>query len=152
LSAQFASLLLSVGVVIVAVALLFWQAAERSARPTELSDEDAAHFRRMDRRRGLVAGIMIVLAVGVYVGSRIDHGTQGHPNKWFVVIWLGIFWLVLFLTALAFVDWSATRRYARRHRALIVREGLEILREQMRIRAGQTEQPFPGEGSQPTPS
>jgi hypothetical protein len=152
LSAQIASLWLSVGVGIVALGLLFWQKAERAARPADMSDEDVAYFRRLDRRRTLVAVIMLVLAAGIAVGSNIDAGTPGHPNKWFVVIWLAIFWLVLWLSSLALIDWGATRSYARRHRKLMIREGLEILREELRVRAGRAEQPFPGEGDQPTPS
>ena len=152
MSAHFASLVLSVGVAVVALILLFWQIAERSDRPDDLSDEDFAHFRSLDRRRMLVAGIMLVVSAGIYVGSRIDPGTKGHPNKWFVVIWLAVFWLVLCLTTLALIDWAATRRYARRHRKIMLREGLEILREEMRIRAGRNEKQFPGEGDQPTPS
>ena len=152
MSAQLASLVLSVGVAAVALMLVFWQVAERSQRPDDLSDEDHAHFRSLDRRRMLVAGIMVMLAAGVFLGSRIEPGTRGHPNRWFLVVWLAVFWLVLCLATLALIDWAATRRYARRHRRLILREGLEILREELRIRAGRIETQFPGEGDQPTPS
>jgi hypothetical protein len=48
---------------------------------------------------------------------------------------VGVFGLVVLLLVLAMVDWSATRRYETRHREAIAREGLEILRDEMRRRA-----------------
>ena len=55
------------------------------------------------------------------------------PNPNFIETWIGVFILVMVLLVLAMVDWLATRSYAARHRRAIVREGLEILREEMRL-------------------
>jgi hypothetical protein len=49
-------------------------------------------------------------------------------------LWLAIALLVLLLFILASFDWLATQRYARRHRRAMVREGLEIVRDEFRLR------------------
>ena len=129
---EFYSLAHSVGILIVALALSGWQWAEHTARPTGLSPEDALHFARLDRRRQLVAVILVVLAAGIFVGSRLDYRANDRPNPWFLATWLTVFWLLLILTVFAVADWLATRRYARRHRRAMAKEGLEILRDEMR--------------------
>ena len=57
-------------------------------------------------------------------------------------IWLGVFVLIFVLLSLAMIDWIALRLFARRHRDQILRERIEILREEARLkkatpRAGQ---------------
>ena len=107
----------------------------RRQRPSELSEEDRAHFVSQEIRRSVVATAMFLLAVGIYFGSRIETKRDGRPNAWFIAIWLAVFALVIVLLTLALVDWVSTRRYARRQRQTILREGLQILGEELRRRA-----------------
>ena len=120
-----------------AVALLFvgWNWAEHRQPIPLVADDDVAYFYRQKFRRHVVAGIMMVLAALIFVGSRTDHRLHGRPNVVFVVVWMAVFGLVLLLLVLASVDWLATRRFARRTRSAIVREGMELLKEEMRQRA-----------------
>lgn len=128
---------LALGLIAVVALLLGWQWAERRHRGTiDLSDDDRIHFRRQDVRRWIVAGALTLLAVGIHFGSRLPYKRNGRPNLAFVEVWLAVFALIFFLIGLALADWLATRAYARRHRTAIVREGMEILREEMRLRAG----------------
>jgi hypothetical protein len=131
------SLALSLGVAGVAVGLVIWQVLERRWRPEGLADDDVKHFAYQDLRRGLVAAVMLLLAAGVYVGARLEPGVAGRPNPRYVGTWVGVLALVVLLLVLAMLDWSATRRYAARHRLAIAREGLEILRDEMRRRAAE---------------
>lgn len=126
---------LALGVACVAGLLLVWQRVEGRRRGGDLSEEDAAHFARQEVRRWTVAGVMFLLAFWVFVGSRLDpRDAAGRPNPRYVQAWLGVSLLVVVLLMLAAADWLATRRYARRHRSAIVREGLEILKDEMRLR------------------
>ena len=77
---------------------------------------------------------MILLAAGIYFGSRMDHLINDRPNVWFLGLWMGVFWLVIILTFTALIDWIATRQFAHRHRREIVREGLSILRDDIKTR------------------
>ena len=148
---EVSSAALAIGLACVAGLLLLWQWLEGRRRGADLSDDDAAHFARQSWRRGIVAGVMVLLAVGVFVGSRLDpRDAVGRPNVRYLQTWLGVFLLVFILFVLAVADWLATRRYARRQRYAIVREGLEILKDEMRLRL----RPGPGgptgsEGGQP---
>jgi hypothetical protein len=128
------SSILAVSVSIVAALLLTWLWFDRTHRQPGLSPEDAQHFRFQDARRIVVAATMFVLSVGLYAGARLETRLDGRPNLWYVQLWLGIALLVLLLFILASFDWLATQRYARRHRRAMVREGLEIVRDELRLR------------------
>ncbi|MCA1686002.1 MAG: hypothetical protein LC745_08470 [Planctomycetia bacterium] len=143
--------ILAAGLAVVVVALLYWQRTERRGRGTTLSDEDRSHFDHQDIRRRVVAGVMSLLALGVYLGSRTPPHRDGRPNKPFFIIWLGVFALVLPLLILAMLDWLATRDYARRHRRVIVREGMEILRDEMRLHGNRPGKDVPPEGPDVSP-
>jgi hypothetical protein len=128
-------LALSVGVALIALALIAWQFLDQRGRGESLSEEDRAHFTRQDVRRWVVSFVMLLLAAAIFAGSRMDAKVEGRPNLWFVGTWGGVFLLVILLLVFALVDWLATQSFARRHRGAIVREGLEILRDEMRLRA-----------------
>ena len=133
-SKEISSFILSLGVFFVAMALLVWQRMDRLHRDLSPSVEDDTYFRRQDRRRGCVVGVMILLAAGIYSGSRMDHLVNDRPNVWFLGLWMGVFWLVIILSFTALIDWIATRQFAHRHRRKIIREGLSILREDIKTR------------------
>ena len=129
---------LALGLIAVVALLLGWQWAERRHRGAiDLPDDDRIYFRRQDVRRWVAAGALTLLAVGIHFGSRLPYKRDGRPNLAFVEVWLTDFALIFVLTGLALADWLATRAYARRQRSAIVREGMEILREEMRLRAAQ---------------
>jgi signal transduction histidine kinase len=131
------SLLISSGVAMIAVFLGLRQWYEWRARETELSELDRRYFVRQDARRGLGAAVMLVIAVGLYFGSRIPPKVAGRANLAFVEVWLAIIALIIVMLLLAFVDWVATRIYARRQSRSMARERLQILRETLRQSRGQ---------------
>src|SRR5271166_1989469 len=88
------SLALSILIVVVAALLVVWQWYERRHRATELSEADASHFARQDVRRWMVTVILILLAVGVTLGSRIELKVAGPTNLLFFQIWLGVILLI----------------------------------------------------------
>ncbi len=139
-STEVSGRLLAVGVAGVSVSLVLWQAAERRRRGTDLSAEDVTHFATQDVRRWAVAVVMFLLAAGLFFGSGMNPYWPAGPNPNFVVTWLGVFVLILALMVLALLDWLATRRYAWRHRTEIVREGMRILRDEIRLRASRPPQ------------
>jgi hypothetical protein len=148
---EFYGQILALGMVVVVVGLLAWQMLDIRRREPDLSEEDRYHFRRQDVRRGVVAVVMLALAAGIYLGSHTPHRLHGRPNPLYLEIWVVVFGLLILLLALALIDWLATRRYARRHRSAIVREGLSILREEMRLRLARPAngQPLKGEDGAP---
>ena len=123
------SLLISSGVALIAVFLGLRQWYEWRARETELSDLDHRYFFRQDVRRGLGVAVMLVIALGLYFGSRIPSKVAGRANLIFVVVWLAIIGLIVVMLILAFVDWLSTRLYARRLSRSMARERLQILRD-----------------------
>ncbi|WP_422927038.1 hypothetical protein [Singulisphaera sp. PoT] len=130
-----AGVLLSIAVAAVAILLVLWLGHEHANRDaSNLSEEDANHFTRQDRRRGFVAFILLLLSAGISYGSRLEPLVNGRTNRLFIQIWLGIFVLVFTLLLLAMFDWIATRRYARRHLRSLIKERAEIYREQVRLR------------------
>jgi hypothetical protein len=126
------SLLISSGIAIIAVFLGLRQWYEWRARERDLSDLDRDYFFRQDVRRGLGVAVILILAAGLYIGSRIPPKVAGHANLLFVEIWLAIIGLILVLLILALIDWVSTRVYARRQRRVMARERMQILRDTMR--------------------
>jgi hypothetical protein len=124
------SALLSTGIAMIAVFLALRQWYERRAREPDLSPTDRRHFVRQDIRRGLGVVVMLVLAIAVYIGSRIAPkvgGAGGAANLAFVQIWLAVSGLIVVMLCLALFDWVATRTYARRQRQYLAAERLRIL-------------------------
>ena len=107
------SLMISLGIALIAVFLGLRQWYETQARESDLSEFDRAYFARQDVRRGLGVALMLILAAGLSIGARIAPRVNGRANLTFVEIWLGEIALLFVLIALAGLDWLATRRYAR---------------------------------------
>jgi hypothetical protein len=151
------SLVLSVAVATIAVLLGLRQWWEHRVRGADLSDADHTHFFRQDLRRAMGVLLMLILALGIYIGSRIppmvsdfpldadfkqairaiagawvDTWIHGQANPQFVALWFGVTVVLVALLALALLDWRATRRYARRQRQVLAGERLEILRKTLR--------------------
>ncbi len=129
---------------------LWW---ERGRRESDLPDIDRKHFFHQDLRRALGILLMVLLAAGVYVGSRlptriIESPSEAHPNRLFLAVWMAVFASIILLLGLAVVDWISTRRYARRLRLAMNQERIEILRETFRrhdsARNGSAETPEAG--------
>jgi lysylphosphatidylglycerol synthetase-like protein (DUF2156 family) len=142
-SLAWTSLVLAVVVATVALllGLLLWW--DRRTREPDLTAHDQKHFYLQDLRRALGIVVLGLLAVGVYVGSRLptfvagaastDHPARArHPNHAFLAVWLGVFAFIVLLLGLAMIDWISTRRYAQRRRREIHRERIEILRDAIR--------------------
>ncbi len=72
---------------------------------------------------------MLVLAAGLYFGSRIPPQVAGRANMLFVQAWIAITGLIIVMLGLALLDWIATRMYARRQRRILASERRRILRE-----------------------
>ena len=123
------SLLISSGIALVALFLGLRQWYESRARESDLSAIDRGHFVRQDIRRGLGVAVMLFLALGLYLGSRIPFRVADRPNATFVEVWLAIVALLVMLLVLALFDWVATRLYARRQRRSMARERHRLLRE-----------------------
>lgn len=129
-----AGLVVSLAVVSVAVVLALRQYREWLGREDDLSEADAKHFARQDMRRGIGVGVMVLLAPGLSIGSRLEPRVGGRTNPMFVPVWLGIFVLIFALLVLALLDLIATRLYARRHRRVLFEERIEALRDEYRHR------------------
>jgi hypothetical protein len=130
-----ASLVLSIGVAAVAALLFGLVWTDRNRRDPELSADDAEHFAKQDARRVVGTVVMLLLSAAIYFGSRIPHMAAGRANPLFVQIWLGAFLLIFFLLVLGILDWQAIRLYARRHRQAMVRERIELLKEELKYRS-----------------
>jgi hypothetical protein len=156
LSQPIAAAVLVIGVIVVAALLAVRQWYERRHRETGLSDADARHFARQDFRRAVVGVVLVLLALGVAVGSQLKHLVAGRPNAWFLGVWLAVIGLILVVVWLALLDWIGTWLYARRHRRALIRERIEFLRSERRRRAyrgngqGPSDPSAPIEGK-PTP-
>lgn len=129
-----ASLVLSGLVVLVSAGLAWREWSDRLDRADNLSPEDARHFGHQDARRTLGLVVLVLLAAGLVVGSRVPPKLGGQTNPQFLLIWLGVFLLIFLLLTLAMIDWVALRLFARRHRNQILRERIEILREEARLK------------------
>jgi hypothetical protein len=132
MSEETASLVLSSSVVLIAVLLGWKEWSDRRGRNSDLSPEDARHFGHQDTRRALGIAVLGLLAVGLFVGSRVPPKLGNKTNPQFLGIWLGVFLLILFLLGLAMIDWLAIRVFARRHRNQILRERIELLKPDKR--------------------
>ncbi len=126
------SLMISLGIALIAVFLGLRQWYETQAREPDLSEFDRAYFARQDVRRGLGVALMLILAAGLSIGARIAPRVNGRANLMFVEIWLGEIALLFVLIALAGLDWLATRRYARQYRRSMARERMKLLRDAIR--------------------
>jgi drug/metabolite transporter (DMT)-like permease len=129
-----ASLLLSVGIAVIAILLVVLNWLEQRGRDSELSPEDADHFARQRVRRAAGLAVMLLLAAGIFFGSRVPPRAGRHANPVFVETWLAVFGLIFVLLVLAIVDWRAIRLYARRHRTAILRERLALINDEHRLR------------------
>jgi hypothetical protein len=118
-----------------AAVLTVWQHYERRRREPVLTEADARHFARQDFRRAVVGVVLLLLALGITAGSRLEHMIAGQANPRFLAVWLAVFSLIFVLLWLALLDWIATWLYARRHRRQIARERIQFLRDQRRRRA-----------------
>lgn len=128
------SLVLSSFVVLVAALLAWKEWCDRRARAVELTPEDSLHYFHQDTRRSMGIAVMGLLAVGLVVGSRTPTRLGNRANPQFLVIWLGVFLLIALLLLLAMIDWLALRGFARRQRSQILRERIEIIREEQRLK------------------
>ena len=127
-----ASIAMAAGLFLIAVFLGLRQWYERKAREPGLSEADRSHFFRQDVRRGLGVGVLLVIALLVLVGSRVEARVQGKANLVFLQLWVAVLALILVLLTLALADWAATRTYARRHRKQLLRESLDAIRQEAR--------------------
>jgi di/tricarboxylate transporter len=130
---------LSLGLLGLVAALLYWLWKDRRRRDANLSADDRHHFLGEDMRRSVVLVILTLLAVGIFVGSRWPATVNGRPSPRFLATWIGIVALIVVLLVLAMIDWLATQRYARRHREIIVREGMKALREEVEAHRNATQ-------------
>ncbi len=121
--------------VLAVAALLGWREwSDRRDRPEDPSSEDARHFHHQDGRRTLGLVVLALLAVGLVVGSSLPPKVNGNASTPFLAVWLAVFLLIALLLALALIDWLALRIFARRHRSRILRERIEIFRDEARRR------------------
>ena len=128
------SLLISSGITLIAVFLGLRQWYDWRARDSDLSDLDRGYFFRQDVRRGLGVAVMLVLAVGLYFGSRIPPQVAGNANLTFVQVWLAITSLIIVMLGLALLDWISTRLYARRQHRMLASERRKVIRETLRTK------------------
>jgi hypothetical protein len=126
------SLLTSSGITLIAAFLGIRQWYEWRARESDLSYRDRVYFFRQDVRRGLGVAVMLILAAGLYFGSRIPPRVAGHANLTFIQVWLAIVSLIMVMLGLALLDWISTRLYARRQHRSLASERERILRETLR--------------------
>ena len=128
-------LILSIGVFGVGLVLAVWTWRDRGHHLSAVTEQDRRHFANQEIRRWVVSGTMVLLAVGVYAGTRIPHKLAGRPNLLFLQTWLWVILLVFVLLVLAAIDWFATRVYGNRQRKAMLREGIDILRDEYRARS-----------------
>jgi hypothetical protein len=126
------SLWTSLGIALVALFLALRQWYESRARDPELSSEDRSHFKRQDVRRCAGIAVILILAVGLSIGTRLDPKIEGRANPGFIGIWIAELALVIVLLVLAAMDSLATFAYARRHRRSLARERGFVVRELVR--------------------
>jgi hypothetical protein len=134
-------LVLSIVVIAIAVLLLVRQWMDWWNRSETLSEPDARYFAHQDVRRALGATAMILTALGLFVGTRINIvGASLETRRLFAGVWCAVILLVFVLLLLAWLDLRATRAYARRHQHVIADERRAFLDAERRRRA------IPGNG------
>jgi hypothetical protein len=116
------------------VAHLWW---ERGKRESDLQVVERKHFLLQDLRRTFGILLMVLLAAGVYVGSRLPTSVtisalETRPNRHFLAVWLAVFASIILLLGLAVIDLISTRRYALRRRQAMNQERVDLLRETLR--------------------
>jgi len=127
-----ASVAMAAGLCLIAIFLGLRQWYERKARDPDLSEADQIHFSRQDVRRGLGVGLMLAIALLVFVGARVEARDQGKANLVFFQLWVAVLALIGVLLTLALADWASTRTYARRQRKQLLRESLDAIRREAR--------------------
>ncbi len=128
---------LALGVTMIAAFLGLRQWYERKARGELDGPEEAAFFRRQDVRRWLGVGVMLALAIEVFLGASVEPRAGGRGNPRFVVVWLVVLSLIVVMLGLALADWLATRAYGLRKRKAIFRAQIDELRQTIRQRASE---------------
>jgi uncharacterized membrane protein len=128
---------LALGVTMIAAFLGLRQWYERKARGELDGPDEAAFFRRQDVRRWLGVGVMLALAIEVFLGASVEPRVGGRGNPRFVVVWLVVLSLIVVMLVLALADWLATRAYGLRKRKAIFRQQIDELRETVRRRAAE---------------
>jgi hypothetical protein len=129
------SLVLAAIVLAIAGLLAARQWTDRKNRGDERSAAESDHFARQDARRFVGAAIMALTALGIVIGSRINHRVPGVPQRLFVATWIIVFVLIFVLLSLAWRDWMATFAYARRQRKAIAEERRALLESDQRRRS-----------------
>jgi hypothetical protein len=111
--------------IVLAVGFAALQWRERRHRPADQSPADTAYFARKDAGRLGGSLLMLLVAVAMAVGLRVDPRAGVTQRRVWAVSWLVVMALVLVLLAIALWDWVALRHYARR-----VRRSLDLERRQ----------------------
>jgi hypothetical protein len=78
--------------------------------------------------------IMVLLAIGLVVGTRVDPRQGAQARQVFIATWLVVSLLILGLLSLALFDWIALRIYAGRVRRSMSRERVAILTDELQRR------------------
>lgn len=135
-STAMVSLLLALAVVAAAAFLAVRQWSERQVRSDDLPADDASYFARQDARRFLGAALLVLVALGLVIGSGISTVRANRPTRLtFVTIWSLEFLMLFVLLGLAWRDIRATGQYARRHRRAILDEHRAFVAAERRRRA-----------------
>jgi hypothetical protein len=129
------STLVASGISLIAAFLGLRQWYEWRARDPLLSPSEKRYFRHQDIRRSIGVAVMLLLAAGIYVGSRIPAKAGNAANLAFLYVWLTVSGLLVVMLAMAMLDWIATRAYARRKRQSLTREQLRLIRDVAAARA-----------------
>jgi hypothetical protein len=127
-----ACIAMAAGLGLIALFLGLRQWYELRAREEDLPQADRDHLAHQDLRRGLGVGVLVAIAILMLVGSRTMPRIGDKMNLLFVILWTVVLALLVVMLALAFLDWRATRIYARRARMHLVRESLAAIRKQAR--------------------
>ena len=127
-SMETTGMLLAGLVAITSVLLIVGQRRERTHRESDLDEIDARYFRRRDVRRVFGSGLMLLLAWGLWTGSRTPVRVHGLGNPSFVRIWFGVIVLLFCLLGAALLDWLDTFIYARRQHRSLTDQRLELIR------------------------
>jgi hypothetical protein len=128
------SLILGLLVFFTAIVLGLWQYREAHQRPPGLTLLDQKHFARQDLRRATCTLVLLILAVALIAGGRMEPRVDDRPNLQFVQLWAGVAFLIVVLSMLAMLDFISTRIYARRLRSRLTEEGLDLIEAEVKVR------------------